>query len=195
MAGFTIISDVSEALVKLFKDNMVPDVIQSPDGVGLCSPAEKGDFALGIYLYDVKESEEVFSNGMQMSGINKQKFPSHFLDLYFMITPYSMSDLKFRMSEEQRIMGRVLQIMGDTPILDSSLLGSSAVGDTYPMRIELLRLSNEEKMKLWTFPNEPYKASLYYRVAPVEIESTRVRDVSRVRRVDVEFSEVKHGNN
>ena len=35
MAGFTIISDVSEALVKLFKDNLVPDVIQSVDGVGL----------------------------------------------------------------------------------------------------------------------------------------------------------------
>ena len=195
MAGFTIISDVSEALVKLFKDNMVPDVIQSLDGVGLCSPAEKGDYSLGIYLYDVKESEEVFSSGMQTAGLNKQKYPSRYMELYFMITPYSMSDLKFRMSEEQRILGRVLQIMADTPILDASLLGASAVGDTYPVKIELLRLNNEEKMKLWTFPNEPYKTSLYYRIAPIEIESTRVRDVTRVRKMDMEFSEVDNVHN
>lgn len=185
LADYTIISDVGNALVKLFRENMVPDVIPNADAIGLCSPADKGDFVLGVYLYDVRESEEIFESGMKMSGSDEQRFPSKYLSLYYMLTAYSMSDLKFRSSEEHRILGRAVQILMDHSNLDSGLpeQGKSA----YPVRAELLRMDNEEKMKLWNMPNIPYKLSLYYKVSPVEIESTRVRKIHRVSEIDMEF--------
>ena len=35
MAGYTIISDVGNAIVKILRDNMVPDVIPNADAIGL----------------------------------------------------------------------------------------------------------------------------------------------------------------
>lgn len=191
MAGYTIISDVGNAIVKLLRDNMVPDVIPNEDAIGLCSPSDKGDFVLGLYLYDVKESEDVFDSGMKMSGQNQQKYPSKYMNLFYMLTAYSMSDVKFRSSEEQRILGRAIQVLMDHATIDKKMLGVSAGADTYPVRIEMLRLDNDEKMKLWNMPDVPYKLSVYYKVSPVEIESTRTRAVQRVTEINMELSEKK----
>lgn len=189
MAGYTIISDVGNTIVKILRDNMVPDVIPNADAIGLCSPADKGDFVLGLHLYDVKESEEVFSNGMRMSGQNEQRYPSKYMNLFYMLTAYSMSDVKFRASEEQRILGRAIQVLMDHGILDAKMIGVSAAADSYPIKIEMLRLENEEKMKLWNMPDVPYKLSLFYKVSPIEIESTRVKAVHRVTEIEMEVSE------
>lgn len=191
MAGYTIISDVGNAIVKLLRDNMVPEVIPNADAIGLCSPSDKGDLVLGLYLYDVKESEEVFSSGMRMSGQNEQRYPSKYMNLFFMLTAYSMSDIKFRASEEQRILGKAIQVLMDHSILDAKQLGLANGADSYPIKIEMLRLENDEKMKLWNMPNVPYKLSLYYKVSPIEIESTKVKVVHRVTEVDMEVIEKK----
>lgn len=184
MAGYTIIADVGNTLVKILRENMVPDVIANADAIGLCSPADKGDFVLGLYLYDVKESEEVFDSGMRMAGKNEQRYPSKYLNLFYMLTAYSMSDVKFRSAEEQRILGRVIQVLMDHGNLDGELQTAS-VG-TYSVRVEMLRLDNEEKMRLWNMPDVPYKLSLYYKVSPIEIESTRVKNVHRVTSMEME---------
>lgn len=191
MAGYTIIADVGSALVKILRENMVPDVISNADAIGLCSPSDKGDFVLGLYLYDIKESEDVFENGMRIAGKNQQQYPSKYLNLYYMLTAYSMSDVKFRSVEEQRILGRAFQVFMDHGNLDGELQAVSAgnTGGKYSIRVELLRLDNDEKMKLWNMPDVPYKLSLYYKVSPIEIESTRVRNVQRVTSVEMEVSQ------
>ena len=189
MANYTIISDVGNTIVNVLRENMVPDVIPNADAIGLCSPADKGDIVLGVYLYDVKESEDVFDNEMRMYDPHSQKYPSKYMNLYYMVTAYSMSDIKFRSSEEHKILGRALQVLMDHSNLDADLFGSDGKTDKYPVRIEQLRLDNDERMKLWNMPNVPYKLSLYYKVSPIEIESTRVRQVHRVTRVDVDLLE------
>ena len=53
-------------------------------------------------------------------------------------------------------------------------------GDTMA-RIELQRVSTEDKLKLWPFQEEPYKVSLFYKVTPVVIDSAVTKEVTRVR--------------
>lgn len=105
-----------------------------------------------------------------------------------MVTAYSMSDIKFRAAEEHRILGRAMQVL-----MDYSLLQEDFYGDTtqnrYQIKIEQLRLNYDEKMKLWNMPNVPYKLSLYYKVFPVELTSTRIKTVQRVVRMDVGVEE------
>ena len=49
MGKFTVIADVGESLVRLLRENLCPEVILSPDSIGLCSPAERGDLILGLH--------------------------------------------------------------------------------------------------------------------------------------------------
>ena len=182
MSKYSIISDVGNTLVKLLRTNLVPDIIRNTDAIGLCSPDEHGDLQVGIYLYDVRESEEVAGSRTGVSTEKTQRMPPQYINLYYAITAYSMSDLKFRAAEEQRILGRVIQVLGDNITMAGDGVGESA----YPIRIEMQRMDNDEKMKLWSMSNTPYKLSLFYKIYPVEIESTRIKSVSRV--LDIDFT-------
>lgn len=184
--GYSIIADISNALVNLLRGELVPDLVQGGDGIGLCSPDEKGDFVVGINLYDLEESEEVVSQGMASRDFATQAYPSCFLSLYYMITVYSISDLKFRQMEEQRIMGRIIQTISDTPVITPGMLGEGKERNTYKIKVELQKIDRYEKVRLWNYPNVPYKPSLYYKIYPVEVRSRRTRNVRRV--MDLEFS-------
>lgn len=184
MAGFTVITDVGNELVRILREHMVPDVIPNADAIGLCHPSDKGDFMLGLHLYDVREDSEIFEQGLQNAGMTQMRYPSKYLELYFMVTPYSMSDVKFRSAEEYRILGKTMQVLMDYGIISSDVIGSA--NSTFTARAELLKLDMEEKMKLWNMPDTPYKTSLYYKVAPIELESTKRKKVSRVTDVTVE---------
>lgn len=184
--GYSIIADISNALVNLLRGELVPGLVQGGDGIGLCSPDEKGDFVVGITLYDLEESEEIVSQGMTGRDFATQAFPSCFLSLYYMITVYSASDLKFRQTEEQRIMGRIIQALRDTPVITPGMLGEGKEQGTYKIKVELQKIDRYEKVRLWNYPNVPFKPSLYYKIYPVEVRSRRTREVRRV--MDLEFS-------
>jgi hypothetical protein len=185
LASYTIMADIGNAIVQLLRDNLVPGIIINTESIGLCTPSDKGDIVLGVNLYDVKENQDVIPSGMSAQGTKQMKYPSTFYNLYYMITAYSASDIKFRAAEDQKILGKVLQVLKDNPTFRAEQLGSEFTNSQFAPKIELLQLENDEKMKLWNVPDMPYKLSLFYRVYPVEIESNRVKEVTRV--VDVDF--------
>lgn len=187
--GFNMISEVGSALKDILVRELVPDVILHSDNIGMCSPEDHGDFNLGIYLYDIMESEEIPVSGMVNSGVRKQSYPSTFLTLYYMVTAYSSSDLKFRAEEEQKILGKVIQTFRDYSVLQEETLGDGA---SMPVRIELYRMERQVKMRMWNIPNVPYRLSLFYRVQPVEINSGRTREITRVQDVSVVIRDQSH---
>ena len=187
MGRYTVIADISEKIVSLLCDGMVPELIPDKNGIGLCGPDEKGDFSVGIYLYDIEENNDFKRSGMINYSYDQQKFPPVVLSLYYMITAYSTSDIKFRAVQEQRILGRVMQILADNSIINGEDFGNDTMGAD--IRIELLNLSTEEKMKLWNDTTKPYKTSLCYRVTPIELESTKARRISRVTEFTVELKD------
>lgn len=181
----TAIADTGNALVERLRTHMVPEVILNPEHIGLCSPGDKGDTELGLCLYDIRECEEIRSHSMIMTEPGRQKYPSSFLNLYYMITAYSAGDLKYRSQEEHKILGKTVQVFRDYGVLEDMVQGTGLPeGETAPA-IELLNLSLEDKMKVWNVPGVAYKASLFYKVGPVEIWSEKTREVQRV--VDVRF--------
>lgn len=183
--GYEIISDIGNMLINLLRDQLVPEVITNADGIGLCSPDEKGDFSLCIYLYDIKESEEVVSSGMINDGIKGQRYPSAYINLFYMITAYSNSDIKFRAVEEQKILGKVIQTFWDYSYITNKMIQDRRTDSISKVRIELQQIEQYEKIRLWNFPNVPYKLSLFYKVFPAEIPSSKKREVTRI--VDVNF--------
>ena len=192
MAGYGIISDVSEAIIRILRDGMVPDIIPGSEGIGMCHPSDKGDIQLGICLYDVKRNPDIIATDRIPVGVSKLRNPPLYVDLYYMITAYSMSDIKFRTLEEAKILGRTMQLLQSHAVLKGDILGKSAAELTQVPRIEFLDLETEEKTRIWSIPDVPYKLSLFYKVYPIEIDSLTVSEISRVSTVDITLEEKKN---
>ena len=188
MSKYTIIADISNHICSLLKKNMTPEPILNEEFIGICTPNGKGDLILGIYLYDIKESEEIRSTTMVNIRNTRQKSPPTYLTLYYMITAYSNTEIKFKYMDDQRILGRVIQVLTDNSTINVKEITNSSNILMPEAKIQFLNLNNEEKNKIWNVPNVPYRLSLCFSVSPVELESTRERKVQRV--IDV-ISEVK----
>lgn len=182
---YTAIAEIGNTLAERLRIYMVPEVVMNPEHIGLCSPADKGDFMVGIYLYDIRECEEIRSHSMIMVDSKQQKYPSCFLNLYYMITAYSNGDIKYRSEEEQKILGKIVQVLQDYGVFEEMTQGKGLPdGETIPAA-EMLNLLLEEKLRIWNIPNIAYKTSLFYKVGPIEIQSEKTRDTQRV--VDAVF--------
>ncbi len=188
MSDYTKIADTGNGILSLLKETLIPELLNSPDQIGLCSPEDHGDFAVGVWLYDVREDTSIQDHEMTNIGRNAQRYPSIYLTLYYMITLYLQSDLKYRAVQEHQIMGKIIQAFRDKAALDPETFAPSDVSGNNNIRIQMLELETEEKVRLWTIPNAAYRTSLYYTVGPVEIQSTRQKSVKRVREISYRYS-------
>lgn len=187
MSKYTVVSEVSNAILKLLRKELVPEVIQNEDGIILGNPSEKGDASLCVFLYDMKEDDKVRETGMVSEGMRRQRYPSMYLSLYYMITAFSSSDIKYRGAEEQKILLRAIQVLRDFSVLRNDTFEPVDSNDPRNIRIEMLKLENDEKLKIFNMPNMPYKISAFYSVAPIELESTKTKAISRVHEIDITF--------
>lgn len=183
MGSYAVIEEIGNEIVTLLRQNLVPEFVGHQENIDLCSPDEKGDITVGIYLYDIQESEGMIGIEPKNRGVVSQCYPSLFLELYYMITVYSNSDVKFRARQEQKLLGRILQIFHENKRLPEN---DTSRNPDYPTKIEMERLKLEDKLKIYNAPGKAYKSSLFYRVYPVELESTQRKKVYRV--TDVNFS-------
>lgn len=177
MGNYSVIAETGERLVRILRRQLVPDLILTEQEIALCEPHEKNDIRVKVCLYNVEESQEVRMNGMVNQMTETQKYPPLYLSLYYMITVFSYSDIKYRAVEEHRVIGKIMQILHDYP-MNPTKIESSEEGER--LRVELLNVSMEEKLRAWNYPNTPYKLSLFYKVVLVELESAISRSMKRV---------------
>ncbi|GBF34830.1 nitrogen regulation protein NR(I) [Desulfocucumis palustris] len=171
-------------MLKLLRDNMVPEPVSKPEMIGLCSPADKGDFLITLYPYNIEESGESRNNDMRSVGTGQLQYPPLTVYIDYLCTTHSIADLKSRMLDESRILGRLMQVFYDNAIIKSALLQGSLAEKNEQLRITLKKINVDEMNKIWNFPNVPYKLSVGYRVGPVNIDSTRTRATRRVMGVE-----------
>jgi hypothetical protein len=159
MADYTALADAGRSLQYMFRASMTPDPIPQPELIGLASPADKGDLMLTLFLYEVKP------NGMAQH--------------HYILTAHSNAELATRAIDEQRILGRAIQVLHDNSTVRGSFLqGALADSD------EEFRIVMQEPLSLHTaitlFPNMPYKLSVSFLAGPVYIDSGRGKPVRRI---------------
>ena len=182
MGDFNIISDVSNSILKTLRDNLCPELIQSPESIMLTIPSDKNaDFQLGMYLYDIQEMREYRQMEYVRVSPSKRKLPPKPLNLYYAVYINSKSQMSVDAENEQRILGRVMQILMDFPVLSEEFLEEDEMGAT----VTIQTMSFEEKTKLWSVLNIPYQLAIYFSVAPVLLSSRKVSSFTRV--VDASF--------
>lgn len=135
--SYTMIADVGNTLLNLLKESLVPNIIHNESLIGLCSPNDSGDFVLGLYLYHIEQNQNMRMNSYIDQGVELQVRPPIYLNLYYMITAHSQSDIKFKSYENQMILGKVIQTLNDYAILE----------DKYGnrLRVDMINMSWSEK--------------------------------------------------
>ncbi len=189
MGSYTVVEDVGNAIVSLLRKELVPHLVEHQEDINLCSPDDNEDITVGVHLYDISQNEDLVGMGFQNRGSTRQSYPSLFLNLSYMITVQCKTDIKYRARQEQRIQGKILQVFFDTPNLPVSYLADKNINT--PIQMELDKLKVEDKMKIYSVPNKAYKSTLFYRVYPVELESSKVRKVTRVEGADMGVKDQK----
>ena len=194
MGKYTIIADTGNCLVERLRGALVPDLIQNAGEIGLRSPEDRGDTVLGLFLYDIRPSEEVYQKRAVVTNDRIAK-PPVFLSLSYMITAYSQGDIQYRLPQDERILGRVIQSFHDNPIIPLEEVDARRMSGT-ELHIQMLKLDEDEKSRIWSFPNVGNRLSLFYRVSPVAIDSEISRKVTRVTDLDINVSlkPLKPGN-
>jgi len=168
--------------VKLLRAALVPELIAHPDGIGLAHPADKGDLNLTLFLYGIRENPDYRSNEY-IDGGGELRFPPFALDLFYLVTAHSASDIHSRGIDEHRILGKTIQTLYDNNVLKGDQLVGSLAGSAQPIRVMKEDVPLETVINF--FPNMPYKLSISYRVGPVFVDSTKTRPVSRVTGRDI----------
>lgn len=199
MGRYTIIADTSEKLIEMLQKELVPDIIQNENEIGLRSPEDHADVSLGLYLYDITESEEIKACSTTVIKHDKISKPPIYLNLYYMLTAYARGDNRYKLSQEEKILGRVIQTFLDHPLItygsegltpeedSGKISGETKRAQEIPAispRIIMQRLDADERSKIWSFPNTSYRLSLFYKVSPVAIDSNIMNEVVRVRKAD-----------
>ncbi len=188
----TGIARTGEALAELLRASLVPDTVRSREQIGLCAPQDRGDCSVGIWLYDIRECTQLYSHEMVTIDSERQRYPSVYVNLYYMITPYSTGDIAYRAKEEALMLGRILQTFADTAVIDALRTGETA-GAEPVCQIVSANPDMEEKMRICHMPDGSYKTSLFYEVGPVEISSGKQRRVRRVVDLSYEIKEAGDG--
>ena len=185
MADFSIILDVSNEVLKLLRENICPELIQSPESIALAAPTDKNaDFQLGLYLYDIQELREYQNLDMIRLRGNQAQYPPKPLNLFFALYMNTKSPRMANVENEQRIHGRAMQVL-----MDHAILYETAENDETSASITLLPMSYEEKTKIWSVLSIPYQLGIYFSVAPVLLSSRRIRSFKRVVAAEFDVSQ------
>lgn len=173
-----MISNTGNRLTALLKEKLKQDFGITPEQVGMGVPGENSSLALCIYLYDIQKNAEVQAGSHLPIGLNELQDPSGYYDLYYMLVPYSHSDLQYRAEEELKLIDVLVQWLGDIHYLDF---------DGLEIAISLHNIDIDEKIKIWGGINQSFHMALYCKVGPVEIQSGRRKGIRRVKDVQMNY--------
>lgn len=181
MADYTIISDVSNYVVKTLREKMCPEPIPSPNNIEISSPADQDvDYIVGLYLYDIREEAGIAQGPMLQKGRVQLQQPPKPYGLYYMVFINGGSQMGLKAPDIQKIIGRVAQIVNDNSSVLPNQLQSWLDTQEPPIVLSQAKISLEEKVRVWQAINKPYQISLFYKAAPVFMSSEVVIDTPRV---------------
>jgi hypothetical protein len=150
-------------------DKQLKNIIKNPEQISHLSPkdAQEQKAKISIFLYNITEV-----SSMRNQPQNPSRPPIILnLNLQYLITP-----LTDNIEHDQILLGKIMQLFAQTPVLHGKLLQGSLNKEDNNLRIVLNELTIEELNKLWTMLSTPYKLCASYTVYPVNIEANIMPD-------------------
>ncbi len=194
VGSYTVIADAGRSLVSLLQKNMIPEPLQKPEDIGLCTPDEPGNARLGLFLYDIEEVPE--SRNRERIELDKEHYrnPPTSLYLYYMLFVRMESEIANRAVDEQRILGRAIQVLNDYNRMAAEDLQGTLKENGENLDIQGLVLPFEEKHKVYSLFQQKGLHSFFYKVGPVFLDAARIRRIQRVTEAKIDIQQKARGH-
>ena len=189
MADYPIIADVSSFIVRTLREKMCPEPIPSANNIEISSPASQDvDYIVGLYLYDIREETNVAQPPAVRKGrVQLQQAPKPYA-LYYMLFINGGGQMGLKDPDIQKIIGKAAQIINDNASVLPNELQTWLDTQEPPIVLSQAKISLEEKVRVWQAINKPYQISLFYKAAPVFLNSEIVIDTPRVADASFDIS-------
>jgi hypothetical protein len=136
-----------------------------------------------LFLYDVVEEATVRNRAKTTEVVGTElrvrKQPLG-LCLHYMMTAWGGDR-----STEQRMLGRVMQVLYDDAIVDGPELLGVLSGTESELRISLSTMRLDDRARVWWAINQPYRLSVNYEVRVVDIDPTVERTSAPIHARDI----------
>ena len=174
MAAYTVLAEAGESLANVLweeiqLDQQVNSLIDNENRISLDSPFDLQDndsVKLSIYLYRITENAST-KNQVPAQGDGAQlRKPPLALDLHYLVTP-----LVGTVTDQQIILGKVMQILYDRAILQGTDLTGSLVSSGQTLRVILNTVPLEELTRVWQSMEMSYRLSVVYLVRVIMVDS------------------------
>ena len=189
MPDFGVIADVSLTLQSVLTDALSvlqpnPPVAQVHD---LQSNPTTNPARITIFLYEVAEDPTARNRPRVQNNvppdITVQK-PPMALILRYLMTPWGGDR-----DTEQKILGRVMQVLYDGSIISGPQLKGDTLKDTdQAIKVTLQLLTLEDRARVFHSVQQKYRLSVNYEVRLVNLDPISVRRIRQVRNRSLDFA-------
>lgn len=181
MAGFTIMADISQHIMKVLKTYLYPNYLQTSEAIRLVSPGDKNmDFQVGIFLYDIESLGNDVASQVELDHSQGKQYPPKALNLKYMIYINSKAQVAFQGEDEQRFLGIIIQALHDNSVIDIKRIHTASDAFDMPTPIEMVNISLDDKSKIWSSMGLAIQPCLYLEVSPILLASKKVEPIQRV---------------
>lgn len=176
---YTAISATSETLSAYLQSQLAAAIAFFTDGtmsVTLNTPqemTEAGRQGVSVWLYRLVRDEQRLNappERLSRTEIRPEPLP---VRLHYLVTPIVSLENPTSPLTEQTILGRVLQVLHDHPVLRSSDLEGDFEGLHVQLHVRLETMNLEEITRVWEALERSYQLSVSYEVSVVYIHSER----------------------
>jgi hypothetical protein len=146
-------------------DPQINAIVRNPRQISYQSPkdAQAESTQISVFLYNVNE----LTSMRNQPQTTQNPHTLLYLKLNYLITPLTQNA-----ENDQIVLGKIMQLLSETPILRGSNLQGSLVGSGDELKITKDELALDDLNKLWTMLQTPYKLCASYSVFPVRIDSS-----------------------
>ena len=145
-----------------------------------------------MYLYDIKEITEFRRTAPIIDG-DFRKEPPKLLELSYILFSNHRAQTRLDTDTEQKFFGRALQVIYDNGITNLKELNSENkfIQTDDKVAISVINQTFEDKTKIWTAFQSPYRLSVCFTVSAIELDSRRIETISRVTETTVTATQLK----
>ncbi|MBC7983329.1 MAG: DUF4255 domain-containing protein [Candidatus Obscuribacterales bacterium] len=172
MSASTAIGMVSETLRDLLIGEMLVD---AGVGVTLLAPDESGPARrINLFLYKVVESPHFKNKDWEVSRTNPTRIapPPLTLNLHYLLTAYAPNDADTGNANAHEILGEAMRVLHQFPTPPATYVADGLADARESLKIMHNAIDIDEITKIWSTFGQPYRLSVVYEVAVVQLDQS-----------------------
>ena len=190
MLDYRVIPETSKVILEMLHEKLCENGHPvAPANVKFITPNDTSvDYHVGLHLYDVREIFG-YQQTAPITNENTRVRPPKMLELHYMLFSNPKAQNTITTDEEHAIFSRALQVIydaGNVPLPESEVF---SIANMEGLMVSFVNHSLEDKIKIWSAFQSPYRLSIFFTVSPVILPSRRIDVISRVTKTTVKATQ------